>query len=96
MLDLPLPDKAARLAILKIHTRGKPLAKGISLQAIADAAEGHSGADLAAMCNKAALLAIREYLESRKDDAEGYKGFAISKGNINDARKIIERQRRPS
>ena len=96
MLDLPLPDKAARLAILRIHTRGKPRAKGISLQAIADATEGHSGADLAAMCNKAALLAIREYLESRKDEAEGYRGFAIGKRNINDARRIIEGWNRSS
>jgi len=96
VLDLPVPDKAARAAILKIHTRGKPLAKGISLQAIVDATDEYSGADLAAVCNKAALLAIREYLESHKRDAKGYKGFAISKRNINDARKIIERQRRPS
>ena len=90
MLDLPLPDKAARLAILKIHTRGKPLAKEVTLRATAETTEGYSGADLAALCNKAALLAIREYLESRKDEAKGYKGFAISKRNINDARRIIQ------
>ncbi|GAF78380.1 unnamed protein product [marine sediment metagenome] len=105
LLELPLPDKATRLAILQIHTRGKPLAKvqsrdregadqkGVSLSAIADATEGYSGADLAGICSKAALLAIREYLETRKDDADGYGGFTISMKNMEEARKIIERQR---
>jgi transitional endoplasmic reticulum ATPase len=99
LLDLPLPDKAARLAILQIHTRGKPLAKGVSLPAIADATEGRSGADLAGLCGKAALLAIREHLATHKDPAggparaAGYGGFTISMKHMEAAHKIIERQR---
>ncbi len=93
LLELPMPDKATRLAILEIHTRGKPLGKGVSLSAIADATEGYSGADLAGICSKAALLAIREYLETHEDDAEGYGGFTISMKNMEEARQIIERQR---
>ncbi|MEK7731674.1 MAG: CDC48 family AAA ATPase, partial [Planctomycetota bacterium] len=99
LLDLPLPDKAARLAILQIHTRGKPLAKGVSLPAIADATEGRSGADLAGLCGKAALLAIREHLATHKDPAggparaDGYGGFTISMKHMEAAHKIIERQR---
>ena len=93
LLEMPLPDKATRMAILKIHTRGKPLAKGIGLQAIADATEGCSGADLAAMCNKAALLAIREHLDAREGDSKGYEGFTITKKNMTGAREIIQRQK---
>jgi len=93
LLELPMPDKATRLAILQIHTRGKPLAKGVSLSAIADATEGYSGADLAGICSKAALLAIREHLETHKDDTDNYGGFTISMKNMEEARKIIERQR---
>ncbi|HUU58674.1 MAG TPA: CDC48 family AAA ATPase, partial [Phycisphaerae bacterium] len=93
VLHLPLPDKAARSAILKIHTRGKPLAKDVSLRAMAEATEGCSGADLEAICNKGALLAIREYLETHKDSAQGYKGFTITRKHLDQARKIIDRQR---
>ena len=92
VLDLPLPDKATRLAILKIHTRSKPLAKGVALQSIAEATEGHSGADLAALCNRASLLAIRAYLDSRKAGAKGYRGFTISKKNMVEAGKMVEQQ----
>jgi len=93
LLELPMPQKAARLAILEIHMRGKPLAKGLSLQALAEATEGCSGADLAAICNKAALLAIREYLEGRKVQAKGYEGFVIHKKHVDQAQKLIEQQR---
>jgi len=93
LLELPLPDKATRLAILQIHTRGKPLAKGVNLSAMADATEGYSGADLAGICSKAALLAIREYLEAHGDNSDGYGGFTISMKHVQEARQIIERQR---
>ena len=93
LLELPMPDKAARLAILEIHMRGKPLAKGVSLQAVAQVTEGCSGADLAAVCDKAALITIREYLGTRKGKARGYGGFTIGKKHVEEARKIIERQR---
>jgi transitional endoplasmic reticulum ATPase len=93
LLELPMPEKTCRLAILEIHMRGKPLAKGLSLQALAEATEGCSGADLAAICNKAALLAIREYLEGRKVQAKGYEGFVIHKKHVDQAQKLIEQQR---
>ena len=93
LLELPMPDKAARLAILEIHMRGKPLAKGVSLQTVAQVTEGCSGADLAAVCDKAALITIREYLGTRKGKARGYGGFTIGKKHVEEARKIIERQR---
>jgi len=93
LLELPLPEKACRLAIIEIHMRGKPLAKGLGLQALADGTAGASGADLAALCNKAALLAIREYLESHKGETNDYKGFVIRKKHVDQARKLIQQQR---
>ena len=93
LLEIPVPDKAARLTILKIHTRGKPLAKDLNLPAMADSTEGYSGADLAAICNKAALLAIREYLETHKDQAKGYRKFTITKKHMEQARRITKQQR---
>jgi transitional endoplasmic reticulum ATPase len=63
-LDLPLPDEAARLAILEVHAKDKPLAGDVDLSAIAAASEGLNGADLEALVRRAALEAIREVLEA--------------------------------
>jgi transitional endoplasmic reticulum ATPase len=63
-LDLPLPDEAARLAILEVHIKDKPLAADVDLSAIAAASEGLSGADIEALMRRAALEAIREVVEA--------------------------------
>ncbi len=56
------PDWNGRLAILKIHTRGVPLAKDVDLITIARATPGMVGADLANLVNESALLAARRNL----------------------------------
>jgi len=53
------PDINGREKILKIHTRKIPLAKDVDLKAIAKGTPGFAGADLANLCNEAALLAAR-------------------------------------
>jgi len=53
------PDRAGREAILKVHTRGLPLAADIDLGRIAATTPGMVGADLANLANEAALLAAR-------------------------------------
>jgi len=53
------PDLDGRTAILKLHARGKPLAKDDDLRKIAQETPGFSGADLANLVNEAALLAAR-------------------------------------
>lgn len=55
-----LPDREGREGILKIHTRGLKLAKNVNLSIIARTTTGFSGADLANLCNEAALVAARE------------------------------------
>ncbi len=54
-----LPDKNGRLDILKIHTKGKPLSEDVSLESLAKATIGFSGADLSNLANEAALTAAR-------------------------------------
>ena len=65
LVELPLPDRAARLAILHVHTRRMPLADDVDLQALAAATEEFSGADIEGLCRRAALLALRELLPSQ-------------------------------
>ncbi|HEY1352879.1 MAG TPA: ATP-dependent zinc metalloprotease FtsH [Ktedonobacteraceae bacterium] len=64
MLDKP--DIRGRLAILRVHARGKPLAPGVELTDLARQTVGFSGADLANLLNEAALLAAR----SQRDRVE--------------------------
>jgi len=54
------PDRAGRAEILKVHTKGKPIAKDIDLNALAGQTPGFTGADLANLVNEAALLAARK------------------------------------
>ena len=56
---VPLPDWRGRLGILRIHTRHLHLAPDIDLERLARTATGLSGADLANLCNEAALGAAR-------------------------------------
>ena len=54
------PDIVGREGILKIHARGKPLAKDVDIKVLARRTPGFVGSDLANMVNEAALLASRE------------------------------------
>lgn len=53
------PDVKGRLEILKVHTRGKPVAKDVDLGVLARRTPGFTGADLSNLVNEAALLAAR-------------------------------------
>jgi cell division protease FtsH len=53
------PDRTGRAAILKVHTRGVPLASDVDLERVASTTPGMVGADLANLVNEAALLAAR-------------------------------------
>ena len=64
-----LPDKAGRIAILKVHTRNVPLAGDVELAELGASTPGFSGADLKNLVNEAALLAARrEQEEVRNKD----------------------------
>ena len=53
------PDRKGRAKILEVHTRGKPLAKTIDIDALAGQTPGFTGADLSNLINEAALLTAR-------------------------------------
>ena len=54
------PDLKGRTAILRVHAKGKPLAKAVNLENFAKRTPGFTGADLANVLNEAALLTARE------------------------------------
>ena len=80
--EIAPPNEAARLEIMKVHTRGKPLAKKVNLKALAKATDDLVGADLEALCEKAAMKAIRKFIESGESD---HSGFTITEADFQDA-----------
>src|SRR3954453_15979338 len=60
---VPPPDLKGRTAILEVHTRDKPLGSGVDLSQVARQTSGLTGAELANICNEAAIFA------GRRDDA---------------------------
>ena len=58
-VDVTLPERKDRLAILEVHFKNKPAAKSVDLEALAAKTAGSSGADLANIANEAAITAAR-------------------------------------
>jgi transitional endoplasmic reticulum ATPase len=94
LLELPKPDGGAREEIWKIHTRNKPLDKDVDLKKMAEESEGHVGADIEFVCRKAAMLAIREYIENQKSKTKNHKAeIKISKRHFQEALKIMAQRK---
>ncbi|MDR2529426.1 MAG: CDC48 family AAA ATPase [Synergistaceae bacterium] len=87
VLELPLPDPAAREAIFGIELRKKPLASDVDVKELARLTEGRSGADIAFVCRKAAMLALRERFS--QDMAE----FHVGREHFNAALSLIALRR---
>jgi len=78
-VDIGLPDRKDREAILKVHFVKKPLAKGVDLDSLAAKSAGSSGADLANIANESAIIAARNsHTEiTQSDVTEAFERVAI-------------------
>jgi cell division protease FtsH len=83
-VNIGLPDRKDREAILKIHFTKKPLAKNVNLDALAAKTAGSSGADLSNIANEAAILAARD---NRHEITEADVTAAFEKVAIGPERK---------
>ncbi|MFB6098281.1 MAG: CDC48 family AAA ATPase [Salinibacter sp.] len=70
LIRVGAPDAEARRAILEVHLRDKPTDDTLDVGAIAERTEGFSGAELAAVCRRAALGAIRPVARHAEDDPD--------------------------
>lgn len=64
-IEISLPDAEARLHILKIHTKGMPVAEDLDLKQLTALTRDYSGADLEALCREAALVCMRRTINLR-------------------------------
>ena len=78
-VNIDLPDRKDREAILRVHFAKKPLAKTVDLDALAAKSAGSSGADLANIANEAAIIAARTNHSQivEKDVTEAFERVAI-------------------
>lgn len=78
-VNIGLPDRKDRHAILKVHFAKKPLGKNVDLDALAAKAAGSSGADLANIANESAIIAARNGNKeiTQKDVTEAFERVAI-------------------
>ena len=59
IIEIPMPNEDARKAIIKIHLKGMPKTRDVSIKALVEKTGGFSGAELKAMCVEAGMTAIR-------------------------------------
>ncbi|MDD1750647.1 MAG: proteasome-activating nucleotidase [Methanothrix sp.] len=91
VIEIPLPNKQAREAILKIHTGGMSLDQDVNLKQISDLAEGSSGADLKALSTEAGMFAIREERTTvYKSDFESAAAKILHKERISEPEELIQ------
>jgi transitional endoplasmic reticulum ATPase len=94
-IEVGVPDKTGRLNILKIHTRGMPLAKNVNLKDLADVTYGFVGADLAALSKESAMIVLRRILpdlnfkEEEPIPKEILEKLIVTQGDFKDALKVV-------
>jgi len=86
-VTLDMPDKEGRVAILKIHAKGKKFAKAIRWDSVADRTVGFSGADIENMLNEAAILAAGD---NKEDIGEKDIEEAATKVKLGPAKKRLQ------
>src|SRR5574338_392618 len=82
VIEVPKPDAVGRKHIFEIHTKKKPLDKDVDLAKLVDATDGYSGAEIEAVCNRAAISALRRYIDGK---VKSVKEIKITQQDLLDA-----------
>ena len=80
VMMVPGPDKEARKEIFEIHTREMPIEDDVVLEELAEKTAGYSGADIAAICKEAGMLALRGDIETDTVSKEEFEDALKSVG----------------
>ena len=91
-IEVGEPDEEARLSIFEVHTKDMPLAEDVDLKKLAKNTEGYVGADIEAVCREAAMLTLRNNLESSEIPYKYFKE-AIEKvkpGNKSQDEQLVQ------
>ncbi|HEY7366844.1 MAG TPA: CDC48 family AAA ATPase [Nitrosopumilaceae archaeon] len=82
IIEVPMPDAKGRENIFKIHTKKKPLAKDVDLGKLVAHTDGFSGAEIAAVANRAGITALKRYVSGKSTSV---KEIEITQKDLMDA-----------
>ncbi|MEM2915437.1 MAG: AAA family ATPase, partial [Candidatus Bathyarchaeia archaeon] len=88
ILDVPIPDREARLQIFKVHTKNMPLASDVDLERLADMTDGYVGAEIEALCREAGMEALRENINAEKVEWKHFEKAAKNVKPLNKPRTV--------
>ncbi|MEM7621328.1 MAG: AAA family ATPase, partial [Pseudomonadota bacterium] len=86
-----VPDRNGRLEILKVHTRGMPLAENVDLEELARVTHGFVGADIAALCREAGMAVLRSFWKMDSSDISNMdvQSIKIDKADFDTAMRDV-------
>jgi len=73
IIEVPLPDTKGRENIFKIHTKKKPLANDIDFAQLIEKTQGFSGAEIEGVCSRAAITAIKRFVNTKEKSVKSIK-----------------------
>ena len=91
IIEVGNPDSKGRKHIFEIHTNKKPLENNVDIKKLVDMTDGFSGAEIAAISNRAALVALKRYVTGK---SQNIKEIKITQQDLINAVDKVQPQRR--
>ena len=91
IIEVGNPDSKGRMHIFEIHTKKKPLENNVDIKKLVEITNGFSGAEIAAITNRAALVALKRYVAGK---SQNIKEIKITQQDLIDAVDKIRPQKR--
>ena len=91
IIEVGNPDSKGRKNIFEIHTKKKPLANNIDLKKLVEVTDGFSGAEIAAITNRAAIVALKRYVSGK---SQNIKEIKITQQDLIDAVDKVKPQKK--
>jgi transitional endoplasmic reticulum ATPase len=85
IIEIPMPEKDDRQAIFKVHLGGKPISPSVDQEDLAVRTEGFNGAQIAAICNRAALMAVRRAVKTEQNTKKKTPSLTVTHADIDKA-----------
>ena len=83
--EILVPEQKDREEIFAVHLKNKPLVKKVDIKILASKTEGFAGADIAGVCNQAALKAVRRAVQKMRQNPERPVKVELTEEDLNEA-----------
>jgi transitional endoplasmic reticulum ATPase len=91
IIEVPNPDSKGRKHIFEIHTKKKPLGNDVNIAKLVELTDGFSGAEIGAVANRAAIIALKRYVGGK---SQNIKEIKISQQDLIDAVDKVKPRKR--